>query len=450
MNEQLTLRGEWWLPASPETRLGGDLEYLPGDDIRLQIVGSFSAREGHHRLDQHEVILGQVHGGRVTLLNCVASNQTESRPGPITTEYRAAVFFQGEHFKSPADILFESASLRFSNLDEWVNTPTIRHESEDGGKETISWERRPLETLLEDGGLKLGVGLSHGLRMSRLTDVTVSQRACLTFEYGSPQGLSRLWSDLRAVQYFLAVAQNFAVLPIDIKLHLPASEPTAYGREVNVYRLYADHTKESIRSHDMLFTLPAVRKEISSLIEAWFRRVDDLNPILGLFFMGSSDSVPYSESTFLTTIQAVEAYHRRMRGGAELPADQHEARIKAIKLACPQAHQKWLVDRLRFSNEPSLRKRLRDLLESFSFLCDEMRVDREEFISTVVNTRNYLTHFSAELKAQAADGRELMFLPDKLRILLSCCLLEAMGMPADRIKKLITDNRNMTMILRYN
>jgi ApeA N-terminal domain 1 len=69
---------------------------------------------------------------------------------------------------------------------------------------------------------------------------------------------------------------------------------------------------------------------------------------------------------------------------------------------------------------------------------------------TLVNdTRNYLTHYSPELKERfATTGKEYYELADKLRALIEICLLEELGFEANMIYELIKKNRRFEAYLR--
>jgi ApeA N-terminal domain 1 len=70
----------------------------------------------------------------------------------------------------------------------------------------------------------------------------------------------------------------------------------------------------------------------------------------------------YLEQRFLNIAQAVESYHRRRSDKKDLSEEDHEKRLEKILAGTPQEYKKWLSDKLKYSNELSLRQRLKDLL----------------------------------------------------------------------------------------
>jgi hypothetical protein len=70
----------------------------------------------------------------------------------------------------------------------------------------------------------------------------------------------------------------------------------------------------------------------------------------------------YVDHKFLSLMQALETYHRRILGGNELSENHHNKRILEILTAVPDQYRQWLEEKLKYSNELSLRKRMKELL----------------------------------------------------------------------------------------
>ena len=116
---------------------------------------------------------------------------------------------------------------------------------------------------------------------------------------------------------------------------------------------------------------------------------------------------------FLGLIQALETYCRRVQGGKYLPDAVPRGIAAALKAALPpttpQDLRNSLVQgKIKYGNEYSLRKRLRELLCSLEDETTKLIADSPgKFAEDVTATRNYLTHYSSELQAQAFKGGEL-------------------------------------------
>jgi len=65
----------------------------------------------------------------------------------------------------------------------------------------------------------------------------------------------------------------------------------------------------------------------------------------------------------------------------ELPEEQHKKRIEEILKTVPYEYRSWLEEKLKYSNEKNLRKRLRELLDNFAELLYSFIPDKESFIN---------------------------------------------------------------------
>ena len=85
---------------------------------------------------------------------------------------------------------------------------------------------------------------------------------------------------------------------------------------------------------------------------------------------------------------------------------------------------------------------MKKIIDIYQDLLNFFIEDRKSFIEKVVNTRNYLTHHSEDLKERAVKGEDLYYLTQKLKICLETCLLNEMGFSLKNIRHLFTENLN--------
>jgi hypothetical protein len=122
----------------------------------------------------------------------------------------------------------------------------------------------------------------------------------------------------------------------------------------------------------------------------------------------------------------------------ELEEDQDKKRMLEIINSIPTEYREWLEGRLTYSNEPTLRRRLREIFDKYSDVLSKYIENKDDFMNKVVVTRNYLTHYDAHLKEHAADGEELYHISEKLRLLIEICLLTELGFDPIKIKTLLS------------
>jgi|GEM_PF-2755332 len=120
------LKSLWWLPSSPENKVGGVLHLSQETWPVLKLDG----RLGDLRTtsDRLPTMLGLTLGGQpLTLLECRLHGFGERigwKDGEYVwlkhDSYSAEVALIGEHMAPDKGQLFRSLRIRFSRLDEWV------------------------------------------------------------------------------------------------------------------------------------------------------------------------------------------------------------------------------------------------------------------------------------------------------------------------------------------
>ena len=63
---------------------------------------------------------------------------------------------------------------------------------------------------------------------------------------------------------------------------------------------------------------------------------------------------------------------------------------------------------------------------------------RKKLIRKIVDTRNYLTHYSEELESKSAKGRELLDICLKMEVIFQLCLLRDVGLTAAEVSEIAT------------
>jgi hypothetical protein len=106
----------------------------------------------------------------------------------------------------------------------------------------------------------------------------------------------------------------------------------------------------------------------------------------------------------------------------------------------PKKYKKWLKIKLAYSNEPSLRKRMGELIDDHYYILSEIIEDKKLFIRKLIDTRNYFIHYGQQLKYLAAKGVELYKIAQICKIIIDICLLTELGFDKDDVKKLSLRN----------
>ena len=156
------------------------------------------------------------------------------------------------------------------------------------------------------------------------------------------------------------------------------------------------------------------------------------------------DSNFTAELLFISYTQAIESYIRKSNyDNFYMDKDEYEWIYKDLKAFInrnqylSKSHKASLKSRVKFGNEHSLRKRLKDLVESLDeFLLIDYLNDKYEqnFVNIVIENRNYYTHYDKK-DDLVKSGIKLVLLTLDLRLLLELCILKEMGISKELIDK---------------
>ena len=172
---------------------------------------------------------------------------------------------------------------------------------------------------------------------------------------------------------------------------------------INIYSSSGpySHNQPKIYQEDMLFGFEGIYNDAEKKINNWLKAYEQINPAFDLYFLAKMGAQPTLKARFLALAQGLEVYHRGINGG-----------------------------RREFG------KRLEDITQPFEDIIGN-QTTREELISTIVNTRNYLTHYDLSLELKAAKGADLWTLCLKMELLFQLHFLQLIGFSREQIDSLL-------------
>lgn len=123
--------------------------------------------------------------------------------------------------------------------------------------------------------------------------------------------------------------------------------------------------------------------------------------------------------------------------------DDFELIQKEVITALSDKYKNWVTNKFQYGNEPSLRKRLEEIIERFAYVLNDFAgFYNSKFISDVVDTRNYLTHYDKGLEDKAIKDENMYRTISMLQVIIELCFLAELGFPQNKIKLLI--NRSIS------
>lgn len=422
--------------------MAGTATFHPNDGISLQTIGAFerSWRDaGSKSSFRPSLILGFWGPANtpVTLHKTTRVGDVRaSLERPDSTTLQAICMIIGHHFQLEEDMCFASVRAGFTSFEEWTEHRPFDSAAPEEARyvplEPVTADVRTLQACLtinsesERGG--------DGVRTLRL-----EHRVFVDIE---PEGRR----PLKWYREVLRSLQDLLTLLVGRPVHLRSMQTQVNTGSSAWSTVYFGHglrrpqgqgapqPEGLVRSSDVLIPLPMIRARLPEILETWFDKRDLLAPVYELFLGALFNPGIYPDFQFLSLAQALETYHRRTSPNARyLPEREYlEEYYPKVLSSLPSSSSKPLRDKLqttlRYANEWSLRKRLKELVNAVPIT--GIAGDDPAFVERVVGTRNYLTHYTEELEREALRGPKLMEAVDELRRLLAFLLLRELGLDA--------------------
>lgn len=447
-------QGHFWLPCTPDKSVFGTLTFTRRDGANLSLADSLSADRTEV---EHSIIVGQTAGGAyVTLLRAIRTQAPFLRlTASYPCSYHATFLISGAAFENESDMRFSLWQMRFPEMRAWVGRHGFEIESSglfaggDCPAVRIDYRTPNKQALLSDAdGIDLSLAFWPLLRV-RPDIAAVRQDVCLEVRQARGDTLQDYMRTATRCEHFLTLATGSLVRAGSIKAVVRTDDAESAAHPIIVDILYQpvrNASGRNPRTDEFVFSLSDIEGLEQDCLRNWFAKAECLDPVCALYFGTLYNPSKYLDFNFLALVQAVEAYHRRATDESDQPQDVHEARVKSILEASPPAHRDWLEQKLAYSNELSLRRRLKLLFAQFSYLLDDLIPDRKAVISAIYDNRNYLTHYDAKLKGRAATGARLLFMVEVLKLLLQASFLRELGLPDTKIKEFVSRSRTVRMV----
>jgi hypothetical protein len=464
MKDSFEYEGNWWLPENPEVSIFGRLTFTPGDKLNLKVEGLLNPKPNNEKITHADFINPTLVQGvlkdesgiakDVTIYKCQQFQSSSSLIGSglHSSSFFSTAAFVGVHFNNVDEVKFKSISIHFSNAETWSNKyPISMSRGENTGEELIQYI--PPETVwAEIDRTLIRIAFLGPNTSYSYSHVSISYETRVEITPAEEKSFEEYLELIRRVQNFLSLSMGGPVFPLKIigsaKANQELVDQSTLYPPVNIYYLtpWWPSTIKEIHFFEMLFPLPAIADDFQKYLKNWLEKYQLLTPVINLYFSVLYNPNSFAEVKFLSLAQAIETYHRRVADGKyqedEQYAELYDKLISVIPSSLSDDFKASLKSKLRYGNEYSLRTRLRKVVESATNILDfefiKITQKRTKFISKVVSTRNYWTHYSPELKDEAVQtGEERLIITTQLQLLLELCFLKELGFEPITISELI-------------
>lgn len=401
-----------------------------GDSIaKIAMVTGLTEKE----IEEIKEELGKTSDGKdITLYRCFYTELKFNSSGMTTTVILANMIFEGVHFNTEEEIVFNELSCRYTHLDEWawINGIAITPPGDSGLGISYQYPASISVDIDDDYTIEVYPITQMPSYCLVQKQASIVQRIYVRIISKNHITFEKHQHKLHHMRNFISLGVGEPVEVIDVMGKTEANKETYDGQvsypKVKIYFCIkkASDDYKPIPPQRMLFNLRDIQKDFDVIIQKWFAREETLQPVFDLYFGTIYNSGMYLEQRFLSLIQALESYHRRTRINNEMDEEDHKKRVDEVIASVDDKYKKWIKGRLAYSNEPTLRSRLTELIEECRMIINLPSSRRKKsFINKVCDTRNYLTHYDVSLCRRTADETELFEIGYKLKIIIQYNLL---------------------------
>ena len=309
-----------------------------------------------------------------------------------------------DHPVSVADCRFNRASLRVSNLNEWVNRSPYRWPPAGPTKTVQLLEIPTLRAAIP--GCEITLDRATASHRGRLTNSGFTSHEVIGLRFDEPQPLDELEHQfIRPLEQLLTLATGTSCTAFEVQvghenesddLHgtWPATAYTVRRRNTDM----AQQGRPRIRQH-MRFGLncdgypPNV--DFADLLPRWFSLQTQLGSVCDLIFSLRKESGGYLQQQMFSIAAALEGLHRSLNPQYETMSADERARssavLDAVRVTRPEHHD-WLNAAIAYAHRKSYRFRIHELLDQTDHLMAEVVRNETKWAQQLRDIRDGIGH----------------------------------------------------------
>lgn len=450
ITEQYIKAGYFWLPDEHDKKIPGTLTISDGGEIELEVVGLFDesidALNGEDDLSR---IIGHVEKeGLVTLENCFYKKKNIAFGSIAKSLIHVNKAFCAVAYDKDENVTFNTMSFSVEGLDEWIGISgiTVSYGS-DYRTATIAYDPQDEMVFSLTNGFKLHICFGYTLPgFPSTTEAKITQRAYFKLSSEEARKFEEFVGVLHEITYFMCFAVDATVTIRDVsatsnEIIRELSDDKKMPVSIKVYypSLPFSENAPKIDTHRMLFRFGNIRQNAESIFNSWLAAYQIIRPALGLYFSAASGAHKYLDGKFLALAQALETYHRRTSSETLMESEEFRSLVAKSLWSCPKEHRKWLKSRIYHGNEINLGQRIKRIIDPYKSYIGNSR-QRSKLIRGVVDTRNYLTHYTEALEGKSVKGAKLWFTCQKMEAIFQLHLLQQLGFSEEEIEGVLANN----------
>lgn len=426
---------DFHLPAHDGRLVSGSFSYS-NTKARIILNGSLGSapifsddEEGSNHL---ETVYGKtIDGKKLTLFECSLVEQT-NRFGndhpQVTQKYSPKYVVYGDWYENQTSII--KCSFRVPGIESWFPDWHVADSSNFySQKDTSSYRNlkvsrgETVEGRIDSIAAKVEFAQLITLVESRQTRTEVHAQGWVNFYFEEQTSIADIMRLKRNLEIFLAVCSGARMEADIVQLHLLTSGP---GGEALLFNTFSVSTTE-IRDWRSFFVVPNRFDSFECSINAWFGLCAQHQIVVDLSYEALCEKTSFLHIQALSLYQALEAFHRAIYNTKYTTDEKYEEIRSQIVNAIPEnlesSHRSSLKSRIKYGNEVSLDRRLRELAKTIPCELRNVILPDGKVPRSWVDTRNYYTHWDMEAKSSVPEDETIYRDCIRIRMFLRVLLL---------------------------
>ena len=398
MANPTTFHGVWWVPEEHpflEKRFSGTLKYFGDKNSILELI--HEPKSGATQINHsYEVICGEDAGGGIyTLFGATSVGNLNF----TSFEFVIRFILIGKHVKSLDEACFDTCKVKFPYLNHWALDTRIN-----GGASHS-------QTLISlDFGVRppfMSVEIAEGVRVmlwGQLTDnisrysISAYQVTNLNIDTLRKASLNTFLKTISEFSQFLSIALFTEQHP---------SEIIFANKGVDIkYQLLFKNNPSSVPSVQSLIKFDELQQRVGDILHKWHINYDRAYLISHYLIRSFSERKDaFDVPDFLTIAQAVDGYFKRF------------------------------VNHKDGKNTHQYKQQVDKLLKKFRGVdvIQQCNINSEVLTQTRDKYSHLIPDEDKKIKDAVEDGEPLYWLTQKCIVLLTCCILDMLGLSTDEI-----------------
>ena len=395
----VTYQAVWWVPDG-HRRFSADqhtgiLTYHQDENSTLEIILSPSTGSIGRVYEHYDVIYGQSADGHLfTLFDALLIRQHNF------TQFRFHVNYilLDAHVDSLEEPVFDRCVAYFTYLKDWAFSPRVSYETKDDG--IVEWrldmgKRDSMASVEIEKGVNTYLWGHLAYHIERFSS-TIEQATNYVIETEQKS----------SIRMFLALVSEFSeFLSIVLYAQQHPSAIKFKDRKGEVYFSFLFKIRPSNQPGPApLIKYERLAEKVPDMLIKWHSQHEQIAPISNYLIRSMKYDTPFDAPDFLIVAHALDGYFKRFINGQDgKDTQQYQHGIdKLLK---------------RFSKVEAIRKCKID--------SEVLRDSRDKYSHLLPDGENNAP--------KAVKGPELYWLTAKCKVLLSCCILEMLGLGVDEI-----------------